>query len=490
MSSSPSDTYKPHPGAQEAFHRSNAFEIGYGGAAGGGKTESILRESLRQVDKPSYTAALFRRTYPELELSLINKAREVFPNHGGKPKDGGKIWYFPTKEKTRPARIIFAHLEHDHDVHKYQSAEFDVLGFDEATSFSDYQYSYMRSRVRGKDQSIRRYVMAATNPGNIGHTWFKKRFVDNRVPYQKYWFKLVNQEEVECDKSDPDALSRVFIPARVYDNPTLLGADPKYLARLRSLPDKERRMLLDGSWDVFEGQYFSDWNIARHVIEPFTIPGHWKRVSATDYGATKPFCTLWGAQDPDKGDLYIYREYYVAGKEADEHGRQIYLLGKDEEVQWNAADPSIFPSKSDRGQSILAQLVKGGYKKFIPANNARLAGWNAVKQLMRPKNMEDPEDAKQPNIYVFKNCTNLIRTIPEMIHDQYNPEDLNTDLEDHAPDTLRYMIQTLYRIAYRPKKVIEDKDLQSAHTEDELMKKFKLKQKAKRQFNVNSFYQS
>ena len=230
--------WRPHAGAQEKFHRCNAFEVFYGGAAGGGKTDSLLMEAARQVDKRTYKGILFRRTYPELETSLIMRAFEWYPALGGRPTNGGKLWIFKSG-----ATIRFGHLEHDKDVYKYQSAQFDFIGFDELTTFNEFQYTYLFSRCRGTDPSVKRYVRSASNPGNIGHVWVKARFVENKEVYKTYYYKADNGEQVETTFDDPKALSRTFIPARVWDNPTLIANDPLYIERLKLLPENQQRKI-------------------------------------------------------------------------------------------------------------------------------------------------------------------------------------------------------------------------------------------------------
>ena len=461
---------------------SDADEIGYGGAAGGGKSESLLREVLRQVHIPGYTAILFRRTYPELELSLIKRAREIYPRHGLISKNGGKLWVMP--HAGGDASIIFGHLEYDADVHKYQSAEFDVIGFDEATSFTEAQYNYMRSRVRGTDKNIKRYTMAATNPGNIGHAWFKSRFISNKEPYTKYYYKKIDDVEVQCDEHDPDAMSRVFIPASVYDNPTLLENDPKYLARLKSLNEVDRKMLLNGDWDVFKGQYFSEWNPSRHVIKPFKIPSHWPVYGGLDYGSTAPFAAYLVAFN-ERGDAYVIREYYASGRTARENGQAVYKTLNDE-YKYIFADPSIFGSKNDNGETN-AQIISTPFKedktkrvRLVPASNRRIDGWQILRDYLsdRSDTVEVIDGVEvthpKPNIYVFSNCVNLIRTIPMMIYDKFNPEDLDTTLEDHALDALRYVLQSL--------KVKRSKEKQE---EERVPERFR---KKRHSFNPNTRY--
>lgn len=471
--------WRPHKGAQEAFHKASAFEIGYGGAAGGGKTESLLRELLRQVHKPGYKAVFFRRTYPELENSAIDRAFQIYPQHGGEPKDKGRKWQFKTKGTY--SQIIFSHLEHDSDVHKYQSTQFDVIALDEATSFTEYQYTYMRSRIRGTDPDIQRYYLLATNPGNIGHTWFKSRFIDGKEPFKKYGFKIQGEEEIQGDVNEKDILTRVFIPAKVWDNPTLVQNDPQYISRLKSLDSVTRRMLLDGDWDVFAGQYFSDFRRNVHIIEPFAIPEGWKRFVGIDYGSSAAYAAVFVAFDYD-GNCYVYNEYYQKGKTAYQNAKGVQDLYWDKErdipkdkISAFFMDPSVFGGvRTENGETIAditknARPVDGFHGLPIrPAANRRVDGWNTVKEFLNEVN-------GRPKLRIFRNCTNLIQYFPQMIFDKYNPEDLDTTMEDHILDALRYVLQTL-----RDKK--SHPILSSI--EEKIMKRFRPKQ----DFNPNSQY--
>ncbi len=421
--------WRPHDGPQTKFHQCGAFEVLYGGAAGGGKTDSLLMEAARQVDKAKYKAILFRRTFPELETSLIIRSFEWYPALGGKPKDSGKVWTFPSG-----AVIRFGHMEHDKDVHKHQSAQYDFIGFDELTSFTEFQYLYMFSRCRGTDPTIKRYVRAGTNPGNLGHVWVKKRFVEGKTRFKVYRYRIIGGAETMVGKEDPMAISRAFIPAKLTDNPTLVKNDPLYLERMKLLPAEEQRMLIDGDWDVFQGQFFQEWRYEKHVVEPFQIPDSWFKFRAIDYGRTAPFCCKWYAVDQD-GHVWVYREYYEAGKLASENFQAVHDLSGDEQYKYTVADPSIF-AKTHLPESIADVALRHGVA-CIPASNERIAGWNSVKEYLKWT------DYVSPKISYFSTCVNSIRTIPQQIHDKMHAEDLDTKAEDHAVDVDRYFLQTL-----------------------------------------------
>lgn len=256
--------WKPNPGPQTRFLASTAYEGLYGGAAGGGKSEALLTGALRYVHVPSYRAILFRRTFPELERSLIERSHLYY---GGIPgasyNEQKKVWAFESG-----AKILFGHLEHDKSVHEHQSAEYQYIGFDELTSFTRAQYVYMLSRARSS-KGIPVRVRAATNPGGEGHEWVLERwapwldlspeYAGVRVdPGRTLYYVNTSKREEWVPPGTPGSLSRVFIPAKLADNPKLAEADPGYEQRLRGLDPVTQAQLLGGDWMArpVAGAYF------------------------------------------------------------------------------------------------------------------------------------------------------------------------------------------------------------------------------------------
>jgi hypothetical protein len=242
--------WRANPGPQERFLWSSAYEALYGGAAGGGKSEALLMGALRYVDRPQYRALLLRRTFPELQRSLIDRARFWYSLAGGQYNDAKHFWDFPSG-----ARIEFGHLEYAHSVHAYQSAEYQFIGFDELTSFLKSQYVYMLSRARSSS-GIPVRIRSATNPGGVGHEWVMRRWgpwLDKSsprpaAPSEVLYYANMDEGEIYCEREYPNALSRVFVPAKVQDNPHLARSDPGYVQRLKGLDRVTRAQLLDGDW--------------------------------------------------------------------------------------------------------------------------------------------------------------------------------------------------------------------------------------------------
>jgi hypothetical protein len=437
--------WRPQP-KQRAFLQRSEYEALYGGAAGGGKSDALLAEALRQVHIPHYRAAIFRKTYPEL-AELIDRSQEIYRSAYPRARynDSKHFWQFPSG-----AKIYFAAMQHERDRTKYQGRRFDYIAFDELTHFSWAEYSYMFSRNRPSGPGTQVYIRATTNPGGIGHGWVMDRFVTPAPPLTP----IVGEYTIIDPDGNPLTLtrSRVFVPATVFDNQELLSHDPMYLANLSMLPDAERDALLYGSWTSFEGQVFREWRDDpshyddrrwTHVIEPFDIPKHWMIYRGFDFGYSKPFSVGWYAVDPD-GTVYRIKEYYGCTGTPDVgvrmHPHEIAasiqrIEGEDPQLRGRdiigIADPSIWDAS--RGEPIVAQMAESGIY-FSKGDNTRLAG----KMQVHYRLAFDTDGF--PLFQVFNTCIHFIRTLPTLVYDQTHVEDVDTKQEDHAYDECRYVL--------------------------------------------------
>ncbi len=431
---------------QAIFQSRGEYEALYGGAAGGGKSDALLTEALRQVHIPHYRALILRKTYPQLS-ELTDRSRDIYSTAYPQARynDSKHYWIFPSG-----AKIYFGAMQHTKDRINYQGKRYDFIAFDELTHFTWDEYSYMFSRNRPSGSGTRVYIRSTTNPGGIGHGWVKERFITAAPPLTP--IKSTMNVTSPDGKVIEVTRNRIFVPSTVFDNQKLLSNDPNYLANLSMLPEKEKRALLYGDWDSFCGQVFTEWKndpehyIDRrftHVIEPFLIPKDWKIYRGFDFGYAKPFAVEWLAVDRE-ARVYIIAELYGCTENANEGVRytpqQIAQKIKEIESQHpnlkgrrirGIADPAI--AKAETGQSIADMFAKEGVF-FDYGDHERLAG----KMQFHYRLTFDGNGV--PMMYVFKTCRHFIRTIPNLVYDTTNVEDINSDNEDHIYDCVRYVL--------------------------------------------------
>ena len=400
---------------QQQFIDSTADETLYGGAAGGGKSYGQLIDSLLYALKYQGSRQLIlRRTFPELKRSLITVSLVIYPIDVCKYNQSDHIW------RAGKSIIEFGYCDTDADVTKYQSAEYDVIRFDELTHFTEFQYTYLISRVRGAN-SFPKAVKSSTNPGGVGHSWVKARFIDNKIPGQLYY--------------DATGRSFLFIPAKVQENKFLMDADPGYIKRLEQLPEHDQKALLHGDWEIFEGQYFTEFNRDIHVIEPFVIPADWRRYIAIDYGLDM-LAAYWIAIDTHN-KAYIHKELYQSGLIISAAAEQILKVNDKDIIRTKFAPPDLWNRRQETGKSAADIFGENGVRLTVASNN-RVQGWYNLKEWLKP--YEDEQGILTASLVIFKNCVNLIRTLPLLQYDDKDPNDVATEPHEltHAPDAIRY----------------------------------------------------
>ena len=433
--------FRPNPGPQTDFLSANEREVFYGGARGGGKTYSLLIAPLRFVDKPTSRALLIRRSMPELR-DVIFQTQQIYPKvvPGAKFKTQENTWHFPSG-----ARIEFGYCENLQDVLRYQGQSYSWIGVDELPQYgSPDVWHFLRSSLRSADTSIPLHMRATGNPGNIGSRWVKELFIEPAKPNTRFAEKV--EYELE-GKTLSTEITRKFIPASVWDNP-YLTQDGSYIAMLASLPEVKRKQFLYGDWDVVEEGAFPDFNRATHVVEPFEVPHGWTRIRAADFGFSSHSAILWGAIDYDN-NIWIYRELYVNRLTADQLGRMIREVEEgDGRIHDAVLDSSCWARRGDRGPSIAETLNAEGCR-FRPSD--RSPGSRVSGKIEIHKRLMVDEDTDEPGIRFFETCPNIIRQLASIPLDKRNPEDVDTNAEDHAYDALRYMVSsrpTNLRTAY------------------------------------------
>ena len=419
-------------------------------------------EALRQVHIPHYKALILRKTFPELR-ELIDKSllyyKQAFP--GARYNASNHTWTFPSG-----AKIIFGSMQHTNDRIKYQGQAFDFVGFDELTHFTWEEYSYLFSRNRPNGPGTRVYIRSTANPGNVGHGWVKERFITaapamTPVSETVSWKDPQGQEHTKVQK-------RIFVPSTVWDNQALMDNDPEYVARLASMPEAEKRALLYGDWDSFSGQVFVEWrNDPRHyedqkgthVIKGFRIPEDWGIWCGLDWGYSRPFSVGWFAVDRNRRLYHIRELYGCTGTpnqgvkwEPTEVARKIREIEEDDpnlrgKTIHRVGDPAIWGSD---GTESIGALMERQRVYFEKGDHARIDG----KMQVHHRLVFDEDE--RPMLYVFDTCKHFIRTVPNLVYDETDVEDVDTDGEDHAYDMLRYVCMK-NPIAPRKKKLAEPK---------------------------------
>lgn len=428
--------WKPQP-KQAIFMSRPEYEALYGGAAGGGKSDALVIEALRQVNIPHYKALILRKTFPQLS-ELIEKSLRYYSRAypGARYNDSKHTWTFPSG-----AKIIFGSMQHSKDKLQYQGQAYDFVAFDELTHFTYDEYSYLFSRNRPNGPGTRVYIRSTANPGGIGHGWVKERFITAAKPMTPIP-QIVSWVEPNGQMKQVES-KRIFVPSSVFDNPELLKNDPLYISRLASMPEAERNALLYGDWNSYSGQVFTEFTDDpdhyadrkwTHVIQPFEIPEDWKIFRGFDFGFSRPFAVNWYAidhtntayciqelygctQTPNEGVKYEPKRIAEAIKEIE--STDINLKGR---LIHGIADPAIYDEQ--KGESI-AQMMEREGVFFDPADHTRLAGKMQCHYRLAFN------DRGIPKFYVFTNCKHFIRTIPLLIYDDKKVEDVDSDGEDH-----------------------------------------------------------
>ena len=437
--------FKPNAGPQTDFLAAGEREVLYGGSAGGGKSYAMLADPLRYMGHPSFSGLLLRHTTEELR-ELVWKSQEIYPKiwKGIKWSERKMQWTAPSG-----ARLWMSYLDRDDDVLRYQGLAFSWIGFDELTQWNKpFAWNYMRSRLRTAASDLPIYMRATTNPGGPGHGWVKKMFIDP-APYGKT-FDATDIETGEVlkypaghSKAGQSLFKRKFIPARLSDNP-YLSREGDYEAMLLSLPEQQRKQLLEGDWDIKEGAAFTEFNRDIHVVEPFNIPHNWVKFRACDYGYGSYSAVLWFAVSPSE-QLIVYRELYVSKVLATDLADMINELeAEDGGIRYGVLDSSLWHKRGDTGPSLAEQMIMRGCR-FRPSDRSkgsRVSGKNEIH-----RRLQVDEYTEEPRIVFFNSCTNTVSQLPSIPLDKKNPEDVDTRAEDHLYDALRYGIMSRPRFS-------------------------------------------
>lgn len=431
--------FKPNEGPQTSFLAATEQEVLYGGSAGGGKSFAMVADPVRYMNNPVSSKLLLRRSTEELR-ELVSVSKQLYPEAipGIKFLERDKTWIAPSG-----ARLWMSYLDRDDDVMRYQGQAYNWIGFDELTQWpTSYAWNYMRSRLRTTGASkLPLFMRATTNPGGPGHSWVKRMFIDPEVPNKAFWATDENGEIITWPKGHSregqPLFKRKFIPATLFDNP-YLADDGMYEANLLSLPEHQRRRLLEGDWTVNEGAAFTEFNPKIHIIEPYDIPDSWVKFRACDYGYGSYTGVLWFTVTPAE-QLVVYRELYVSKVTASDLADLILEAEAGEKMRYGVLDSSLWHQRGDTGPSLAEQMIMKGcrWRPSDRSKGSRIAGKNEIHRRLKVD-----EFTGEPSLVFFNNCRAIIQQLPSIPLDKNNPEDIDTNSEDHLYDALRYGVMT------------------------------------------------
>lgn len=388
--------------------------ICYGGARAGGKSWAIrFLATVRAMKYPGIGMLLIRRTYPDLYENHVLMLRKMYGDLVAFNRQENAFYY------PNGSRLKLGYCANDGDLMQYQGRQYDHVFIDEATQLTPRQLDEITACCRGATP-FPKHVYYTCNPGGPGHSWVKRLFID--------------RDFTEAEKPEDYR----FIQATVYDNPAFLAKDPDYVHTLERLPEELRRAWLLGDWTVFVGQYFTEFRLDIHTMDPFPIPEHWRRYFVMDYGLDM-FAGYWIALD-EEGRAYVYREYCESGLIVSQMVEAIREATGDEQIYEYIAPPDMWNRGSDTGRSVVEVAAEAGIS-FSRASNQRVAGWLDLREWLRP--FMDPETGQETaRLRIFRTCRELIRCLPLVQYDERYPNDVAREPHEltHSVDALRYFV--------------------------------------------------
>ena len=400
---------------QREFFACRSKFIAYGGARGGGKSWALRRKLvLMCLRYPGLRCLLVRRTLPELRSNHLQPLLAEY----------GEILTWCERDRSltldNGSSITLGYSAAERDALRYQGQEYDVIALDEATQLSEYQFSIFKACLRGTRDCPRRMYLTC-NPGGVGHAWVKRLFIDR---------------EFRGGESPDDY---AFIPATVFDNGVLTRADPDYVRRLETLPPRLRDAWLYGKWDVFEGQFFTEFDESRHVCAENAIPRARHTIVAFDYGFD--MLAAYVCSSDTDGRVYVTDEFCAPNLTLGEAAARVSELCRGKNAEFAVASPDLWNRRQDTGKSGFEIMQETpGMPPMRPADDRRIAGWRLMREYLT-----DREDGR-PGLVISSSCRELIRCLPALLFDKNRSEDASSEPHSvtHSPEALRYALMSRF----------------------------------------------
>lgn len=408
-----------YPKQKEFCLATNKY-ICYGGARGGGKSHvSRIKMCLLALNYSGIQILLLRRTLKELRENHVLQLQKLLKDIAIY-KENTKEFLFPNG-----SRIVLGYCDNEKDVLQYQGQAYEVIVLEEATHFTEFQFQTLTesNRMSGNmKEPFNPRMYFTCNPGGVGHLWVKRLFID------KDYTPTENPDDYK------------FIPSLVFENKYIMEHDPNYVKVLENLPEDRKQAMLYGNWDIFDGQFFREFKRSIHVIEPFQIPDHWNRYIVMDYGLDM-FAVLFIAIDT-KGKAYVYNEIHKSNLIVSEARQILKSIMRHYKYKYIYAPPDLWNRNRDTGKSTAELFWEGGID-LTKASNNRIAGWLNVKEWLKVRKVRNEQTGElyeDSDLKIFSNCINLIKYLPQLQHDEKEPNDVATEPHEptHITDALRY----------------------------------------------------
>lgn len=398
----------------------------YGGAAGGGKSQALVYTAARFADHPQHRAIILRRTRPQSQ-ETIDRTLGVYPDiiPGAKWKESENRWILPAG-----GIIEMGFSEHEEDIMKYKSFEYNLICFDELTSFTKKMYGFMFMRNRTTARDLPLWIRSGTNPGDVGHEWVYEKFVKNREPFTKY------DNYIDLPDGSKRSITQQFIPAFIWDNPAIPDRDAYLAGMIANMSPEEVAAYVYGQWTKLAGAMFKtpvvEANEAKLLSSDYYV------VRAIDFGWDDHTAILWLVVYNDPFGVDVVGELYV--RETTIDGIARYVLEREKElglkpVMFSVGSPEMGNVQATSGQTLWSMFSRLGIYGER-ANVDRVAGWQRVMALIQNKVLR-VWPGRAPN---------LLRTLPTLQRDPKKPNDIRNRpaQEDHAADALRYGVMAIY----------------------------------------------